>query len=101
MSKEPVLYNRSLDKIRSHIEDELAAQKWRGQTGGAGQALIHLFGHFADVIINRLNRVPEQHLRAFLNEAEIDSLPARPASAELTFVPAADGAIAITVPAGM
>jgi len=80
MAKDPILYKRTTADIREQINTALADRGWPGQPGGASQAMVKLFSHFADVIIKRLNRVPEQHMIAFLNEAEIERLPARPAN---------------------
>lgn len=101
MAREPLLYRDTAAEIRQKIERVLAHRGWRARQDGAGHAMINLFGYFAEVITSRLNRVPEQHLRAFLNEAEIERLPARPARTELTFTPVPDGDGAIKAPAGV
>ena len=73
---------------------------WQGQTGGAGQAMASLFGRFADIIIARLNQVPQQHFLAFLSEGGIDQLPPRAAATQLVFMPENDARPIIPVPAG-
>jgi len=98
--QEPQLYKRTVEEITRTIDEELAAYGWQGQPDGAGAAMVQLFGRLTDVIINRLNRAPEQHFRAFLNEAGIDRRPPRAARTELTFTPAADGSPAIQVEQG-
>lgn len=51
----------------------------------AGLALIHIFGRFAELIIERVNRAPENNLLAFLNLIGTEVLPPRPARVPLTF----------------
>lgn len=102
--KNPLLYqkqsNELLQAIQAGLVDRLKAQGWQDQVTGLGAALTRLFGRMAEVMIYRLNQAPEQHFRTFLNAAEIDRLAPRPARTELTFAPAADGALSIRVPAG-
>ena len=82
------------------LQGEIISRAWQGREGGAGQALVHLFGRLSELVINRLNQVPDKHFLAFLNEAGVDLLAPRPASTELTFTPAEDGPPVIRVPAG-
>ena len=102
-AKDPSLYTRTTDDVILGLETEMAkaleSDAWALRTQDAGHGMIRLFGRMAEVIANRLNRVPEQHFRAFLNMAEIDRLPPRPACTELTFTAAEDGPPAVVVPA--
>ena len=96
----PILYKKNTTELRQEIDSDLrkvywqeqknAAEKgkvyWRGQKNGAGQGMVQLFGRLAEIIIDRLNRVPEQHFLAFLNEGRIDQLPPRAANTEMAFV---------------
>ena len=99
-SKAPLLYKEKVETLIQAIQEELAPSGWQGQQDGAGWALVQLFGHLAQVVIHRLNQVPQQHFRAFLNEAGIDRLPPRAASTELTFTPAPDAPAISHVPQG-
>jgi len=83
-----------------HIIEALETFGWQGQEGGAGLALVRLFGRLTELTVNRLNQMPDKHLFAFLNEARVDLLPPRPASTELIFTLAADGPPFVRVPAG-
>jgi predicted phage baseplate assembly protein len=64
-----------------------------------GITLLELFAWLAEIIIYRLNRVPEKNFQAFLQLAGIDPEPPTPATTELTFTVSAKG-IGVTVPAG-
>lgn len=99
----PRLYPESPDDVIAKIGEHLRTQSDGAWQVGADTVLggtVHLFGRLGQIIINRMNEIPEQHFRAFLNEAEIDTLPPRPARAEITFLPAADGPAEIPAPAG-
>lgn len=96
----PLLDGRDADKIADQVEEALADYGWQGKEGGAGRALVRLFARLSELVINRLNQVPEKHFLAFLNEAGIDLLPPRPAGGELSFKPAKDAPASISVPAG-
>jgi hypothetical protein len=99
----PRLYPESPNDVIAKIGEHLHTQSDGAWQVGADTVLggtVHLFGRLGQIIINRMNEIPEQHFRAFLNEAEIDTLPPRPARAEITFLPAADGPAEIRAPAG-
>jgi hypothetical protein len=67
---------------------------------GRNEALVHVFARFADIIIQRLNRVPEKQLLAFLDLLGNSRLPPQPARAPLTFTLAAGSSVDAVVPAG-
>ena len=99
----PLLFHDKTQDLLTKIEKELrgpAGLGWRGHQGGAGQAMVSLFGRFADIIVARLNQVPRQHFLTFLSEGGIDQLPPRAATTRLVFVPENDARPAIPVPAG-
>src|SRR5262249_55003946 len=50
-----------------------------------GGALIGIFARFAELIIERLNRVPDKNLLAFLDLLGASRLPPQPARVPLTF----------------
>lgn len=52
---------------------------------GATGAVIGVFGRFCEVIIERLNRVPEKNLLAFLDLLGFSPLPPQPARVPITF----------------
>lgn len=98
-----------LDK-RKHAdivaETEALAQAysgWRPRPDGApdaGRALIKIFGRYAELIIDRLNRVPEKNFLAFLNLIGTELLPPQPARAPMTFRLAENSPVDALVPAG-
>jgi len=96
----PLLDRRNADEIVTQLENALVDCGWKGQEGKAGWTLVRLFARLSELVINRLNQVPEKHFLAFLNEAGVDLLPPRPAGVKLTFNPAEDGPASIYVPAG-
>ena len=52
---------------------------------GASRALIEIFGRFTELIIGRLNQVPEKNFLAFLDMIGAALLPPQPARVPLTF----------------
>lgn len=66
----------------------------------AGGGLIRIFGRFMELVVDRLNRVPEKNYLAFLNLIGADLLPPQPARALLTFYLAANSPVDGVVPAG-
>lgn len=68
-------------------------------TQGVGGALVGIFARFAEIIITRLNRVPEKNLLAFMDLLGAAQLPPQPARAPLRFT-LASGSAAARVPAG-
>ncbi|HEY1627378.1 MAG TPA: putative baseplate assembly protein [Streptosporangiaceae bacterium] len=76
---------------------------WRPAPDGQpdpGSALIGVFGRFAELVIERLNRSPDKHYLAFLNLIGASPLPPRPARVPLTFNLAAGSPVDAAVPAG-
>jgi hypothetical protein len=64
---------------------------WIPREGDRGLALLSLFGRLMEIVISRLNRVPERNFLAFLDAAGISLLPPKAARAPVRFV-AAEGA---------
>jgi uncharacterized phage protein gp47/JayE len=99
----PHLFRGKTQDLKTKIEMELRDPNglgWQGQPGGAGKAMVGLFERYADIIIARLNQVPQQHFLVFLSEGGIDQLPPRAATTQLAFVPENDARPVIPVPAG-
>lgn len=65
-----------------------------------GITLLQLFAWLGDILIYRLNRIPERHYLKFLQLLGIELQPATPARADLTFTPASPDLTAVIVPAG-
>ena len=87
-------------------ETEQRAQQvsaWRPPSEGQsdpGAALIRIFGRFAELVVQRLNRAPERNELAFLNLIGTSPLPPRPARVPLTFSLASGSPVDAAVPAG-
>jgi hypothetical protein len=65
-----------------------------------GQALIGIFGHFAGLVIERLNQAPDKNYLAFLNLIGAAQIPPRAARVPLTFHLSANTPVQAVVPAG-
>lgn len=66
------------------------------------EALLQMYARSAELLNERVNQLPENYFRAFLNEAGVDLLPPKPAHAEVTFhlPPTEDSPAYVVVPAG-
>ncbi|MFY1671338.1 putative baseplate assembly protein [Plantactinospora sp. WMMB334] len=76
---------------------------WRPPADGrpdAGQALIGVFARYAELVVQRLNQVPERDYLAFLNLIGIQPAPPRPARVPLTFSLSQRSRTEAVVPAG-
>jgi predicted phage baseplate assembly protein len=67
---------------------------------GRSAALIGIFARFSEIVIERLNRVPEKNFLAFLDLIGAARRPPQPARVPLTFVLSAGSAVDAQVPAG-
>lgn len=67
---------------------------------GVGAALIAIFSHFSEIVIERLNQAPEKNFLAFLDMLGVSLAPLQPARAPLTFFLAAGSTADAVVPAG-
>jgi hypothetical protein len=63
-------------------------------------ALIDIFGRLAEIIIQRVNQVPDKNFRAYMNLLGVSLLPPQPARVPLTFTLAAGSTSNAIVPAG-
>lgn len=104
----PPIDRRTAAEIAEQVKDLLAiyAPQWQefdpetGEPQGISAALIGVFSHFAEVIISRLNQVPDKNFLAFLNLLGASRLSPQPARVPLTFSLAAGTAVDAIVPAG-
>ncbi|HEY2960091.1 MAG TPA: putative baseplate assembly protein [Actinomycetota bacterium] len=100
----PPIDKRSYQDLVAETE-RLARQLsgWRPRPDGqpdAGGALIRVFGRFAELVVERLNRAPDKSYLAFLNLIGSSLLPPQPARVPLTFQLAANSPVDAVVPAG-
>jgi len=100
----PPIDKRSYQDLVSETE-RLAQQLsgWQPRPDGqldAGGALIRIFGRFAELVVERLNRAPDKSYLAFLNLIGTSLLPPQPARVPLTFQLAANSPVDAVVPEG-
>ncbi|QZZ22018.1 putative baseplate assembly protein [Leptothermofonsia sichuanensis E412] len=67
---------------------------------GISAALIGVFARYCEIIIQRLNQVPDKNFLAFLNLLGASRLPPQPARVPLTFSLTAGSTVDAVVPAG-
>ncbi len=104
----PPIDPRSAHDIEVQVRDLISvyAPSWRdfdaaGHTrSGASAALIGVFARFVQIIIERLNQVPEKNLLAFLDLLGAAPLPPQSARVPLTFFLAAGSSVDAVIPAG-
>jgi hypothetical protein len=65
-----------------------------------GYRLIELFSRLAEVLIERLNRVPEKNFLSFLDLAGVERFPGAPAEVPVTFLVSKRAVLGGVVPAG-
>jgi hypothetical protein len=98
----PTVEKRSFTKLVTQIETFLQRYStWRPAADGtdAGGALVRICARLAEVVIDRINQVPDKNFLAFLNLVGLDLLPPQPARVPLTFHLAAGSASDALVPA--
>lgn len=105
MAEQPLIFKQTADEVAAYVRAELEQTGWSAAPAAGvprpGEAMTRIFGRLSELIIQRLNRLPEKHFLAFLNEAGVEPLPPRPASAEVVFTPAKDAASVTRVAAGI
>lgn len=70
------------------------------QNQGISTAIINIFARFSEIIIQRLNQVPDKNFLAFLNLLGASRLPPQPARVPLTFYLTAGSVVDAVVPVG-
>jgi hypothetical protein len=100
----PTLDDRSAQQIFDQVEEELQGHLRLGARpeDQMSEALLRVFARYCELIIQRLNRVPEKNYLAFLDTLNLSRIPPLPAQAPLTFTPVKKlpaGGSAVVVPA--
>jgi len=92
--EEPLLiqgteYRGLVEKFTPHwkIKEQKDLYRTHGQKD-LGLVLCHLFSRLMEVLIERLNRVPDKHMVAFLDMLGVERLPGTPGRVPVTFLPA-------------
>lgn len=108
----PKIDNRSAADISKQLQDllQIYAPDWsefevdpvtgERQPKGISAALISVCARFSEIIIQRLNQVPDKNFLAFLNLLGASRLPPQPARVPLTFSLATGSTVDAVVPAG-
>ena len=96
---------QTLELLESYIADWSSFDPVNGWSAfnpdkGASHALLYIFGRFSELIIERLNHVPEKNLLAFLDMIGASLLPPQPARVPLTFSLVNGSTVDGLVPAG-
>lgn len=112
--KPPLLDSRTRDDVRRQAL-ELAGfnppagwtgyvPDWANATDGhdddPGRRLVDVFSRLMELLIERVNRVPEKNFLAFLDLAGVERFPGAPAEVPVTFLLAKGAALGGVVPAG-
>ncbi len=106
----PKIDSRTAKEIVQQVKALLNvyAPNWRedplnpvtGKPEGISTALLNIFTRFAEIIIERLNQVPDKNFLAFLNLLGASRFPPQPARVPLTFSLASGSTVDAIVPAG-
>ena len=75
-------YRKVLEEIKELIP--FYVPEWRA-SNDAGTALLHIFAHMVNDVIERLNMTPDKNFIAFLDMLGVKLKPAQPAKAAVTF----------------
>ncbi len=99
--KAPKIDSRTAETIAAQVQQLL--EQYTGETKdleGTSGAIVNIFARFAEIIIERLNQVPNKNFLAFLDLLGASRLPPQPARVPLTFSLAAGTIIDAVVPKG-
>ncbi len=86
----PKILDKSFDELLKE-KRQLATMyipEWQPQADDPGLALLKIFTHMHEEIINRLNKVPDKGFGAFLEMLGVRLRPAQPSRVPVTFYPA-------------
>ncbi len=76
-------YEDIIDAIKSHIP--WYCPEWQPFKNTAGYGVLSAFASLLETVLERLNRVPDKYLIAYLDKLGLKQLPARSATAPVTF----------------
>jgi hypothetical protein len=81
----PRIDTRSAEDIVNRVKSRAGLAD--AQNDPLGEALVRIFARYCEIIIERLNKVPEKNYRVFLNELGVSRNPPIAAQVPLTFTP--------------
>ncbi|NEO72971.1 putative baseplate assembly protein [Moorena sp. SIO3H5] len=99
--KAPKIDSRTAETIAAQVQQLL--EQYTGETKplqGTSAAIVNIFARFAEIIIERLNQVPDKNFLGFLDLLGASRLPPQPARVPLTFSLAAGTTVDAVVPKG-
>jgi hypothetical protein len=103
MTAPPLITQTSAEDISARVEQTLQQhwdRNWQPDLDHMGGAFVDLYGRLAELVIDRLNKSPDNHMLAFLNMAGVDLLPPQAATTEVAFFLGDDGPDHVEVPKG-
>jgi hypothetical protein len=110
LKQSPKIDLRTADDIEKQVKNLLGkyVSDWQepqpdpvtGKTQGISVALIKIFARYCEIIIERLNKVPEKNFLAFLDLLGASRLPPQSARVPLTFSLATGTTVDAVVPKG-
>src|SRR3954453_16261041 len=92
------LDDRNFDQLVDEARRRIAqyAPEWTDlNDSDPGMALVKLFAYMTDLLIYRVNQVPDRAYIKLLGLLGLDQAPARPALADVTFTPEPGGPIGV------
>ncbi len=95
----PKIDQRTAENIAAQVQELL--KQYTGENKpiqGTKAALVNIFARFSEIIIERLNQVPDKNFLAFLDLLGASRLPPQPARVPLTFSLAAGTTVDAVVP---
>jgi hypothetical protein len=99
----PRIDRRAYSDLVAEVEElirQYTAGEWRPVPGqDVGWALVRIFSRMAELVVNRLNRLPDRNFLAFLDLIGTRLEPPQPARVPLTFLLAAGSPVDAVVPA--
>jgi Baseplate J-like protein len=103
MTTAPLLDRREFQEIVDAVLGDAGrtVPEWRPESpGDVGYALVAIYAHFMEILLDRLNRAPQKNLIAFLDLMGVSLLPPGAARAPLVFTLAPGAGEAGFVPRG-
>jgi hypothetical protein len=105
-SSSPTLDDRSADEVlaqaSSLAQTVYLSGLWTGfaDPGDPAYQLLLVFGRLMEILLERLNQVPDKNFLAFLDMVGVEASPGAPAAVPMTFLPSAKAPQGGLVPAG-
>ena len=96
----PKIDQRTAKEIAEQVQELIKPYTENQELNGTSAALVKIFARFSEIIIERLNQVPNKNFLAFLDLLGASRLPPQPARVPLTFSLARGTKVDAVVPKG-